>query len=176
MGFSKGGSVALYSALRRFQRLHAPAALGFAAHIAFYPGCQRHLLGEEDVSDRPIRIFNGEADDWTPAGPCRDYVERLRRAGKDASLITYPEAHHGFDSHLASRSLWLPNVQRWDCDVEERPGGTMVVARTGEPFTWTHSCVKRGATIGYHPDAHRQAIADVKAFLRSALRLPPEPR
>jgi len=56
-------------------------------HIAFYPGCQRRLLGEEDVSDRPIRIFNGEADDWTPIRPCREYVERLRRSGKDAALI-----------------------------------------------------------------------------------------
>jgi hypothetical protein len=26
---------------------------------------------------------------------------------------------------------------------------------------------------GYHPDAHRQALGDVKAFLRSALRLQP---
>jgi dienelactone hydrolase len=37
MGFSKGGAVALYSALTRFQRLHGPAGARFAHHIAFYP-------------------------------------------------------------------------------------------------------------------------------------------
>jgi hypothetical protein len=49
----------------------------------------------------------------------------------------------------------------------------MVEVRTGQPFSLSHPCVERGATIGYHPGAHRQALADVKAVLRSALRLPP---
>ena len=174
MGFSKGGSVALYSSLRRFQRLHGPGPLLFAAHLAFYPACQRRFIDGEDVSDRPIRIFHGEADDWLPIAPCRGYVERLQRAGKDALLVAYPGAHHGFDSHLAPSSLWLPNVQRGPtCDLEERPGGIMVLARTGEPFSLSHPCIVRGATIGYHPEAHRQALADVKAFLRSTFRLPP---
>jgi hypothetical protein len=48
----------------------------------------------------------------------------------------------------------------------------MVLARTGEPFSLSHPCVVRGATIGYHPAGHGQALLDVKAFLRSALRLP----
>jgi dienelactone hydrolase len=174
MGFSKGGFVALYSSLRRFQRMHAPAGLTFAAHVAFYPICQRRFIDEEDVSDRPIRVFHGEADDWTPIEACRKYVERLRRAGKDAALVAYPGAHHGFDSHLAPPSLRLPNVQRGpNCEIEERPGGEMVEVRTGQPFTLSHPCVERGATIGYHPDAHRQAQDDVKNFLRSALRLQP---
>jgi dienelactone hydrolase len=174
MGFSKGGSVALYSSLRRFQRFHGPGALVFAAHLAFYPSCQRRFIDGEDVSDRPIRIFHGEADDWLPIGPCREYVERLRRAGKDAGLFSYAGAHHGFDLHLAPPSLWLPNVQRGPtCDLEERPGGVMVLARTGEPFTFSHPCIVRGVTIGYHPEAHRQALLDVKSFLRSSLRLPP---
>jgi dienelactone hydrolase len=174
MGFSKGGSVALYSSLRRFQRFHGPGPLVFAAHVAFYPACQRRFIGGEDVTDRPIRIFHGEADDWLPIGPCRDYIERLRRAGRDAVLVAYPGAHHGFDLHLAPPNLWLPNVQRGPtCDLEEQPGGIMVLARTGEPFTFSHPCIVRGATIGYHPEAHRQALADVKSFVRSALRLPP---
>ena len=174
MGFSKGGFVALYSSLRRFQRFHGPPGRVFAAHIALYPPCQRRFIDGEDVSGRPIRVFHGEEDDWVPIGPCREYVERLRRAGKDATLVAYPGVHHGFDSHLAPPSLWLPTVQRGPtCDLEERPGGVMVLARTGEPFSLSHPCVVRGATIGYHPDAHRQALVDIKSFLRSALRLAP---
>ena len=174
MGFSKGGFVALYSSLRRFQRMHGPNGLAFAAHLAFYPTCQRRFIDDEDVSDRPIRILHGEADDWTPIDSCRKYVERLRRAGKDVLLVAYAGAHHAFDSHLAPPQLWLPLVQRGPtCEVEERPGGVMLEVRTGQPFTLSHPCVERGATIGYHPDAHRKAVEDVKAFLRSALRLQP---
>jgi dienelactone hydrolase len=174
MGFSKGGFVALYSSLRRFQRMHGPGALTFAAHLAFYPTCQRRFIDDQDVSDRPIRIFHGEADDWTPIEFCRKYVERLRGAGKDAALVAYPGAHHGFDSHFAPPSLRLPSVQRGpSCEIEERPGGVKVEVRTGQLFTLSHPCVERGATIGYHRDAHRQALDDVKVFLRSALHLQP---
>jgi hypothetical protein len=47
----------------------------------------------------------------------------------------------------------------------------MVFADTGQPFSLSHPCIERGVTIGYHPEAHRQALADVTAFFRSALRL-----
>jgi len=82
MGFSKGGAVALYSALMRFQRLHGPAGgARFASHIAFYPPCYYSFVDELLVSDRPVRIFQGTADDLAPIELCRGYVERLRRTG-----------------------------------------------------------------------------------------------
>lgn len=43
MGFSKGGFVALYSSMRRFQRLYGPANVEFAAYIPFYGGCETHF-------------------------------------------------------------------------------------------------------------------------------------
>src|SRR6266446_5951853 len=51
MGFSKGGSVALYASLQRFQRMHGPAGLEFAAYIPFYPQCNTAYLEDERVSD-----------------------------------------------------------------------------------------------------------------------------
>ena len=80
MGFSKGGAVALYSALTRFQRLHGPAGARFAHHIAFYPPCFITYAGDLAVTDRPIRLFHGTADDLAPIEPCRAYVERLRQS------------------------------------------------------------------------------------------------
>ena len=78
MGFSKGGAVALYAALTRFRRLHGPSAATFAHHIAFYPLGYYTFVGDESVTTRPIRLFQGTADDLAPIALCRAYVERLR--------------------------------------------------------------------------------------------------
>ena len=108
MGFSKGGVVALYSALTRFHRLHGPAGAKFAHHIAFYPACYYTFVGDAAVTDRPIRIFHGTADDLAPIEPCRAYVERLRRAGADAQITEYAGAHHGFDRPATRRRAAIP--------------------------------------------------------------------
>ncbi len=173
MGFSKGGFAALYASLKRFQRLHAPAGLEFAAYVAFYPICIRTYIDDEQVSGHPIRVFHGAADDWLPVEACRDYVARLRRAGKDATLTEYPGAQHGFDTHTLPPALHLPNVQAGPtCRLEERPGGQMVFRDTGQPFGLDHPCVRRGATIGYDPQAHQVALKAVKDFLASTFNRP----
>ena len=170
MGFSKGGFAALYAGLQRFQRLHGAPDLTFAAHVALYPSCQWRYLDDERTTKRPIRVFHGEADDWTPIEDCRKYVERLQKAGNDVALVAYPGAYHVFDSHLAPPKLWLPTVLRGPtCDLRERADGVVIAGDTGQPFSLTHPCVQRGATIGYNPDAHRRALADVTTFLRAVL-------
>ena len=74
MGFSRGGGTALYASLKRFQRMHGPEGFEYAAYIPFYPACWATYIEDEQVSDRPIRIFHGAADDWTPVQPCRKYA------------------------------------------------------------------------------------------------------
>jgi dienelactone hydrolase len=169
MGFSKGGFVALYASLSRFHRMHGPAGIEFAAHLPFYPPCLATFIDDEQVSDRPIRIFHGTADDYTPIEPCRQYVERLRRAGKDVQLIEYAGAHHGFD-HAAPR--YLPQVQSGRrCSLEERPGGIIVNRDTGQRFSFNDPCISRGATVGYDPRAYEEALKAVKAFLTATFKL-----
>jgi dienelactone hydrolase len=97
MGFSKGGAVALYAAIKRFQRLHGSAGARFALHIPFYAPCYYTFVGDEAVTDRPIRLFHGAADDLAPIQLCRAYVERLRHAGADAQITEYAGAYHAFD-------------------------------------------------------------------------------
>jgi dienelactone hydrolase len=67
MGFSKGGFVALYSSMRRFQRVYGPASSEFAAYIPFYARCDTPYIDDEDVSDKPIRLFHGVNDDYVPS-------------------------------------------------------------------------------------------------------------
>jgi dienelactone hydrolase len=172
MGFSKGGFATLYASVKRFQRLHGPRDAEFAAYFAFYGTCQKRFLGDEDVADRPIRLFHGTADDWLPVEPCRRYVARLQKVGKDVTLTEYLGALHAFDAHYLPPRLSVPAVQRGpSCDLEERSPGRVVNVRTGQPFSMNDPCIERGATVGYDPAAHQKALKAVKESLRAIFKL-----
>jgi dienelactone hydrolase len=172
MGFSKGGFAALYASLNRFRRMHGPAGVEFAAYIPFYPSCYTTYIDDDQVSDRPIRLSHGTADDYVAIEPCRNYVERLRRSGKDVILTEYAGARHAFDNPLYSPALWLPDAVTTNrCPRKERPGGEIVNLETGQPFTWSDACVTRGATVGYDPVATTEATKAVKAFLISIFKI-----
>ena len=101
MGFSRGGQAVLYASLKRFQRMHGPADRQFAAYIAFYPSCNTVFHDDEDVADKPIRIYHGTADDYVPVAPCRTYVDRLKAKSIDGTLTEYT----GQDTSLTGRHL-----------------------------------------------------------------------
>jgi dienelactone hydrolase len=166
MGFSKGGGVALYAALTRFQRLQGSANARFAHHIAFYPPCFISYIGDEAVTDRPIRLFQGTADDLAPVDRCRSYMERLRRAGADAQLTAYAGAHHQFDRPSDAPPRHYPREQNASrCFWEERSEGRLVNRDTGQPFSLDDPCVFRGGTFGADPAAYRAALHAVKALI-----------
>jgi dienelactone hydrolase len=171
MGFSFGGRTTLWANHLRFQERYGHATPPFAAYLAFYPAsCYIRLADEERIGQAPIRIFHGTADDWTPIDPCREYVRRLRRGGTDAALFEYPGARHGFDNALSPQLVALAGVANSSrCTFVEREG--KIVDETGRLAGFDAPCVIRGASIGYSPNAHRQAIADVHDFLRKVFRL-----
>lgn len=139
LGWSHGGSTVM-GVVRR------PGEGGrrFRAAIAFYPGCAPALAQRGYRPTMPLLILHGEADDWTPIGPCADLVGRLAGEGLDARLIAYPEAHHGFDAP-GGRLRYLPDAAN--------PS-----AASG-----------RGAHTAPHPKAREKAIRDVEAFIRERL-------
>jgi dienelactone hydrolase len=171
MGFSKGGEAALYASLMRFQRLHAPPGLAFAAYVAFYPPCWIIFRDDEQVSDRPIRLLHGTADDWTPMAPCSEYVVRLQRQGKDVQLLAYPGAPHGFDMPWpcqrfpAYRGLGT-------CRLEERLEGQIVNRETGQPWRPTGAGTTEGVTAGAEPWAYAEAVKAVTAFFTNTFKRP----
>lgn len=94
MGISFGGRTA-WASHPRFRQRYGSGTSGFAAHLAFYPtSCHIRLADEDRVGDAPIRIFQGAADEITIIGRCREYVARLRNAGKDVALFEYAGAKH----------------------------------------------------------------------------------
>jgi dienelactone hydrolase len=171
MGFSRGGQNALYASLKRFHRLHASPGTEFAAYIAFYPDCTYTYREDDDLVAKPVRIFQGSADNYNPVAPCRAYVERLRAKGNDAQLTEYPKANHLFDSLALRQAVQLPQAQTTrNCKAIELEKGLLVNSRTREPFTYNDPCVERGVTTAYDEQAAREAKQAVHEIVVAVLK------
>jgi dienelactone hydrolase len=129
MGFSVGGKASLYSSVKRFQKMWGNPGLEFAAYVPFYPACNITFNGDENISDKPIRIFYGELDEWSSPIQCEKYVNRLRKAGKNITITIYPGAHHNFDAKgEANAPSSIPGDSRINCRfVEETEYENLVV-------------------------------------------------
>ena len=139
-GFSNGATTVL-SVMAQFRPGESP----FRAAIAFYPSCREAVRQEPPyVSSAALLILIGEADDWTPAAPCVELAKRAQRSVAPLTLVTYPGAHHAFDS-IGSRVRRRENVSN-----SNSPSG-------------------RGATVGEHPAAREAATARVREFLAAHL-------
>jgi len=172
MGFSRGGQGVLYASMKRFQKMHSTGSVAFAAYIPFYPTCNTAFLDDENVANAPIRIFHGTADDYVPVAPCRSYVERLRKAGKDVELTEYAGAYHVFDGVQFKTPLKLPDAQTTrNCRLEEIADGIVVNSQTKQRFTFSDPCVERGPTVAYDEKAHKASVAAVREILTTNLKL-----
>lgn len=168
MGFSRGGQAALYASMNRFRRMCSVEGAAFAMFIAFYPDCATRYLHDDDVVDRPIRVFHGSDDDYNPVAKCRAYVERLRKEGKDVRLTEYPGAHHVFDGVAYKTPAKLPKAQTVrHCRIEELSYGRLVNSETKQPFTYDDACVERGVTLAYNADAHARAVEAVTELVNT---------
>ncbi|MCW5604994.1 MAG: dienelactone hydrolase family protein [Burkholderiales bacterium] len=141
MGWSNGGTGTLH-AMRETNRMEP----GFRAAIAFYPGCR--TLSRAKMPYRPyapLLLLVGEADDWTPAEPCRQLAEIARTAGAPFELVTYPDAHHSFDT-INSPVRYRPDVRNLN-----KPD-------------------RKGATSGEHPAARVDAERRTLEFFAQRLK------
>jgi dienelactone hydrolase len=95
MGWSNGGATVL--AAVRSDRKPADSQPDFAKAVAFYPGCRTQADSASFRLRVPLLILIGEADDWTPAAPCKSLVDSALARGEPMSLKLYPGAYHDFD-------------------------------------------------------------------------------
>ncbi len=154
MGFSRGGFITLYSAMKRFQTAWNDSGVTPAAYIPLYPLCNLEFVDDADVAGGPIRIFHGEADDYVPIGPCQAYVQRLKQAGKDVEITALPGAYHAYDmTVLPSKAMFLPNAQKTECIIAEDKTGAMLNRATGKPWLGTDACNGVGAHLAYSAEA-----------------------
>src|SRR6202023_3564815 len=141
MGFSRGAQATLYAAMKRFHKLWNPAGIDPAAYIALYPPCITTYIDDTDVSDHPIRMFHGIADDYVEIGPCRVYLARLKAAGRDVQMTEFADTWHAYDAvgRLTTPTL-VGNGETTHCELKEGPVGTIINMATQKPFTRADSC------------------------------------
>lgn len=171
MGYSKGGFAALYSATQRFNDSFAPQGVRFGAHISFYGACETTYIGDTKLTGAPVRMFHGSADDYVPAAPCRDYVQRLKSAGADVVLFEYAGAHHAFDTRLPGPIPLPQAITIRKCSLAEQSPGMIVNKETGKPLAMADTCIERGTTIAPSASALEEARKEVAAFLKSQFKM-----
>jgi dienelactone hydrolase len=170
MGTSRGGRGALYASLRRFRDMWA-SGRDFAAYIPLYAACESpSVMGEDDVSDHPIRQFHGGSDDVVGIVPCRRFYERLRAKGKDAQLTEFPSVSHLFDNPAVPPRPIAVKIQTLrSCDVREEQLGVIINTATKRSFSWDDACVENNTHFGYDEAATRTTHTAVRDLLRTVL-------
>ena len=142
LGWSHGAGVTLGAITR-------PTALvrqnGFQAAVAFYPGCtSRNKKADRFHPYAPLLLLIGEADDWTPAAPCKALAASVAKRGEPLQIVTYPDTFHDFDNPALK-------TQRLHTHV---PNGVNAAA---------------GVTTAPNAQAREDAKQRVKAFLAEHL-------
>lgn len=177
MGFSRGGTVALTAALEPVRRIGAPERERFAAHVALYPGCNTRFLAA-NITEAPMLMLLGGADDQAPPEPCRRYGEWFRGMGAAIKVVVYPGAHHLFDGteplHFIAQATTAGSCDT-EYDIESRVlrrADTGAVLTGNEIGTYFNACASRGVHIGGDSDARAGAKRDIAAFFKATLLLP----
>jgi dienelactone hydrolase len=173
MGFSRGAQTTLYSSLKRFHKIWNAGGIDPAAYIALYPPCATTYIGDTDVSDHPIRMFNGVADDYVEIGPCHAYFARLTGTAKDVQMTEYPDTGHAYDNPLipATPPPVVQNGQTTHCVLKEEPIGTIINTATQKPFTYADDCVGRNPHVAYSASSTRATEDAIKALLKTVFKL-----
>jgi dienelactone hydrolase len=179
MGGSKGGTVALDTALTVRRKWAAISDLSFAAHVAISPDCNWTNLSNL-TTGAPILFLLAGRDDQTPIKPCLEKAERMRTAG-NTSIETrvYRDAHHAWEE-LGRQPQYDPKVENYsNCRVWILDDGQMSDAASGklipekEWHKWAaENCMKLGATCcGGSRRLKSKATLDIINFLcRNGLR------
>ena len=131
MGWSHGGGTVLFSigpdSPGRVKD-SAGSVHDFRTAVAFYPGwCNTAAQHASAWSTSvPLLILQGEADTWTRAQPCEEFVAAVRSRNMPVELHLYEGAYHDFDFPK------LPLKQHPEFGKHDRPApitGTNEAAR-----------------------------------------------
>lgn len=108
IGWSQGGGTVLLSVGEQSNlRPVNLAGPDFRVAVAFYPAvCRDDREPAGWTTKIPLLVLIGDADVWTPAPPCKTFIEGAAARGAAVEFALYPGAYHAFDApDLARREL-----------------------------------------------------------------------
>jgi dienelactone hydrolase len=119
LGESMGGFAVLYAVDRGSAAQYFRDR--FRAAIAYFPGCGIPM----PTMTAPTLILIGEADEASPAQPCREMLANARPDGAPIELTVYPGVHHNFDVPQITPGVrymgnWLEYNEPAAKDAEEK--------------------------------------------------------
>jgi dienelactone hydrolase len=165
VGWSKGGIVAVLSAVERIARTVNGDGPRLAFAAAFYPYCGFEFPGDRLAS--PLLMLLGELDDWTPSPPCLALAGGLKSRSQPVETVVFPGARHGFDGQGPLRS-----DPGWITIRDTSPKCTLLVGQDGVTRTkdgahdvstydsrlqFLKACAVRGASIAGDPEARARS-------------------
>lgn len=182
IGFSRGGGVAMDMTLDAFRKGIIDDDTRFAALIGFYPGCMQLWweVPPPPLTGAPLMLALGEKDDYTPAQPCLNVADTMRRDGQTVEVHVYPGAYHDFDNTRAYFKYFAGATTARECpqailDVQHSAYYHLL---TREPYASFQAmeadykrCIARGVSAGANLEQGQRSEADVKAFLTKAMGL-----
>ncbi len=180
-GFSKGGAVALRSALRVIADRYVPDGPRFALHVPFYPACDTHYRNTS-TTGAPILMLLGAADTYVGTESCRSVADSLKAGGARLDMVIYPNAQHGWDGVGAAWSQ--PSGENWskcffvqqaDLSWVEQTSGIKTAGADGRPNADAPKalavCRTRGVSGGPDAAAKAASLAALKQAVRETFKL-----
>ncbi|MBE0530629.1 MAG: dienelactone hydrolase family protein [Rhodospirillales bacterium] len=174
VGWSKGGIVAVLSAVERIARTMNGDGPRLAFAAAFYPYCGFEFPGDRLAN--PLLMLLGELDDWTPSPPCLALADELKSRAQPVETVVFPSARHGFDGQGPARS-----DSGWITIRDTSPKCTLVVGQDGvtrskdgahdvstydNRLEFLKACAVRGASIAGDPEARTRSRDILFDFIR----------
>jgi len=184
MGFSRGGTATWRAAAERvigWQKL--PDGLRFAAFVPVYAGGCAGLLrfapNPGVFGKAPMLWIHGDADDYTPIGPCRDYADAIGKTGTPVEFVAIKGAGHKFDSDDTRKIRAADAVTtKPDCPYEFDVDTFAVMNRKSGQRVQQNAiaaafkeCGGRGASVQGNKAAREVAGKAAVAFLRKVFAL-----
>jgi len=179
MGFSRGGTATLRASVEKIiaaQKL--PDGLRYAASIPTYAGgCVgvfRLVVKPGVFSKAPMLFIHGDADDYTPIGPCQDYADKIGKAGTPVEFVVIEGAQHKFDADDPRRHYIRGATRaKADCPLEIDIDTLYAYDRTtgarlqGEAYAAAlKTCGAVGATVEGSTRARDKAAQAAVGFLK----------
>jgi dienelactone hydrolase len=173
IGWSKGGGVALYSAMKPYRDGVLGSDMKFALHVALYPPCI--FDWKMKPTGAPMRMILAEKETWTGLKGCISTAKRYKGQGLDVEAIILPGAYHGFDSWGARDAGVRDYNKAWgygkcnlvgneDGSITDRLSGLSYDSKTNRSKIY-RGCVNKGVITGFDIKSAKTSLRLVTQFV-----------